>query len=399
MMAPADAATTKEMMAPADASTQADANADLSGGDLVGSGADLAGSDLAAGDGSGAGPDGASSDSGGAGDGGDADGGITSINVYTALIPNNTPQVATITIDHGAHTFQVVDPSYTIVGTATALPNGFLKLTVTAGCDGTNCTPTNAGSMTVPNGATVHAVEAVGYFLVAVPDGGANGVAGVAQNSCPLGMFATYNFVLAGLPGSYDFTTGPAYGVSQVSGTAAAVMLSGTYYRIDDSNPMAVTGPPAAACNNGMTSLGPGNTLMTSGNGFLVQQNGGGAAALGFAQQGNLTLADIENRTYSGFVFSNSGGNGSGVSLAFGNGPTGNGAQYTDIDNNVLGGNGTFTLTAVVNGLVSGTFSTGAASGGFRAVAFKDGAQTYLAMIVADSSGGSGNYNMVLVSR
>lgn len=330
-------------------------------------------------------------------------------NRYIGLADPNGEMV-TMTLDHNANTFEVVGSptAFTLTGTLAAKLSGFLKLTVTAGCDGVGCVPNGNGAVETPNGSTMHVVEGAGYFVVAVHDGGGkNGFGAVAVNNCDPGMFATYNFTNVGFPQNYDLYTNDAYGNVTLGGTAAAVTISGTNYAIDGSHAMPFTAPMVVPCNQGVTIPDVGSHVLTSANGVVIVDNSNSPGAVGLAQS-QIALADIENHTYAGFAFDNSmNSTPTPVSVTFAGAPMGLAKRVTDIDNNILDPNKSLTINIanLANGLAAGTV-TGDLTAPFKAAAMKNGAQTFLSVIIGASNGGGDGgmgaptaVNLVLISH
>ena len=96
-------------------------------------------------------------------------GSVSGVEMYTATQDRG---LLNITIDHDTNHFATTDSmsGTALSGTFTALPAGFLRFTVTAGCDAPGCVPNATGSSHVPNGTNIHVLEARGSFALVYPE-------------------------------------------------------------------------------------------------------------------------------------------------------------------------------------------------------------------------------------
>ena len=317
-----------------------------------------------------------------------------------------------ITVDHGANTVSGVDTTtpFVFTGPVTLLPSGFLRVIVTAGCDGAGCTPTNKGSTKVTIGTILHAIEAPGTVLVIHSDKDANAYGLVARGDCS-SLFTTYNYVMTGFPSTFDPINSTTFGVVTLGGSASAVTIASMGSTLGGST-KSDPSPPPASCNKGEMIFSAGSSLLTiqasatgglfvSGAGDKTSPNG----AVGF-KQNSLALADLENKTYSGFAFSDTT---NAISVTFGGSAAGTSKIFSDVDNNVLSTDmttfSTVTLSGISSGLASGTFTGVVTTGSFRATTMSVGGQTVMvlagaqAQIGADAGAHSTGFNAILVSH
>jgi hypothetical protein len=343
------------------------------------------------------------------------DSGVTMSYTYNAIDGDGAFHV--VTVDHGKGTVKSIDTTnaYTLAGTFETLASGYLKVTFNAGCNGAACTPTVSSSVNGPGGAVAlptgaHGIEAPGALVVFLGDSLMGGAVGTIASDCSTDAFGTYVGQNVNTPQGSNLFTDFAYSQTTLSGTATNVTASNEIFPLTADG--GVTPPSTGTCSAGVVSFpgaggNTGATVLESGsNGVVLVDNssgGGNVLAVGLKHSA-LTLADLENQSYSGYNFitmSNSGGV-EYASLVFGNSAAGNGRPFADPDANTIDPDpshaAVVTLTGIDNGVISGTLS-GSTTGTLRGAGIKAGGRTILVLTGDLNGDGTQILTVVVVSH
>ena len=253
-------------------------------------------------------------------------------NSYLATQSPGDVWVWTLNASDFTATNQTLNLTYS--GTRSTLPNGFLKLVVTASDD--PALTAQIGTATPP---VAYAVEVPGTALIIKPAGtGSKPIVGVGSGNCPTGT-ASYNFVV--LPHA-TWTKGvdAAYGRADVTATGANISATVSKSFLGGASAGAA-GTDTGTCAAGKVTFASGAIVGVTPSGTLVGDNGTGmggfvgvkAPATGITPAGLLTAT----REFRGVLFKNNALNttepvwvrtlAAGTSLQ--------GGSYTDIEGNI----------------------------------------------------------------
>jgi hypothetical protein len=229
-----------------------------------------------------------------------------------------------VTVDHGANTVVVANPvsDSSFTGALTDLPNGDLKLVVTASSD-----PSMIGYVAYARelpGATIafFATNTTAPPITGAVTTNADWGVGTELSACPSAA-ASYNVSVAAIEGPEyqvggNLTTGDAYqsGTAAISlnGSAATLNFSGESYTINGTQAQPQTGT-TGTCSTGVFPGGSGESgsgpVAYDSAGVIVgaNQNPGqptslteGFSGFSFQSGSTLNLAAITSGTYDGFI-------------------------------------------------------------------------------------------------